>query len=43
MKNIPEARKLIHTAQGRQWLEQFEDIDKHMATAVAAISRIMAL
>ena len=30
-----EARKLIHTAQGRKWLNQFKPLDQEIASALA--------
>lgn len=35
MADIAEARKLIHTEQGRRWLVQFEPLDKELAAAIA--------
>lgn len=35
MNDHSESKKLIHTEQGRKWLEQFDDLDKDAAIAVA--------
>ena len=35
MADSTEARKLIHTEQGRKWLAQFDPLDQEIATAIA--------
>ena len=35
MTNKTEARKLIHTEQGKKWLSQFDRLDQEVASLIA--------